>query len=249
MATETEVCNLALGKLGGAGDALGGNAFITDIDDDDKVSSWCNLVFPRIRRRVITDLAVAVAPFRSTVRFASLSAELAAANLPETGNWEHAFNLPVDTLAVVCQFDEENISLRRQSNAYTTPITSMKYQWEMIANKDASGMIFLTDNLTDADQESAFIEYVIDTPNVLTWNEEMIDCVATLLASEVAPIIGRDMESSQLMLAQYLSVALPKAKQINKRGFDNRSRGVPNFKGGRSEGRLTSSGIVSDRGL
>ena len=83
MASETEIYNLGLGKLGGAGDALNGNAFISSIDGDDKVSSWGKLAFPRVRRKVISDLAASDAPFRSTARFLDMGVAVAAANLPE----------------------------------------------------------------------------------------------------------------------------------------------------------------------
>ena len=232
MPTETEVCNLALGKIGGAGDALGGNAFITSINGTDKVSAWCKLNFPRVRRRVIKDMAIAGAPFKATVRFGDLGGEVTS--LPETGDWEYAFNLPGDCLMVVCQFDEANIAVRRQGNLYTNPTDVLLYQWELIANSAGSGLLFLTDNLTNEDGDSAFIEYIIDTPETGAWNEEMIDAVATLLAVEVCPTVGRDLKTSQALLIKYETLIKAKAKAANMRDFDNRSRYRPGYLGGRT---------------
>ena len=233
MATETDIANLALGKIGGAGEALTGNAFITDINGSDKVSTWCKLNFPRVRRRVIKDAAVGRAPFRSTLRFADLGAELA--DFPEIGTWTHAFNLPADSLLVINQFAEDLMAARRQPSDYTSNAVNLNYQWEAIANSDGTGLILLTDTLSNSDQDSAFIEYVIDTPNTASFNEEMIECIATLLASGVAPIVGANVKVSDEQLAKYLQVALPAAKAANQNDFNSSARPIANYNGGRNE--------------
>lgn len=233
MPTETDICNLALGKLGGAGDALDGNAFIDSIDGDDKVSAWCKISFPRIRRTVITDLATSQASFRSTIRFKDLGNEVGDDNLPEIGNWDHAFNIPTDCLMVVSQFSEGSIATRDQ-RAYSDPGGMVFFQWEIVANKAGSGKLLLTDVLSNTDGNSAFIEYVIDTPKTAGFSENMIDCIATLLASEVAPVVGKDMKASTAMRALYEQVVLPKAKKANVTGFNNSARNVKNYRGGRS---------------
>jgi len=233
MASETQIANLALGKLGGAGDVLGGNAFITSIDGTDKVSSWCKLAFPRIRRRVIADLATSQAPFRSTVRFADLDAELSSGDLPEIGQYEHAFNLPGDCLVVIRQFSENSIS-SRDSRAYRSMDTMVNYQWDVVANLAGSGKILLTDTLSNLNADSAFIEYVIDTPNTGGFTEGMIDCIATLLASEVAPVVGRGMDASDRMLVKYEQIVKPNAIKENLAGFNHSARQISNYRGGRS---------------
>ncbi len=232
MPTESDICNIALGKLGGAGDALDGNAFISSIDGTDKVSSWCKLNFPRIRRRVIKDIATRKAPFRSTVRFLDLGTKLDTT--PEIGQWCFAFTLPGDCLEVVRQFDENLIAARTQSRPYQVR-AQVEYQWEVVANTDGNRKILLTNTLTNTDRDSAFIELIIDTPKTGSFSEEMIDCIATLLASEVAPVIGRDMEASNVMLAKYEQVTLPNAQAANQLGFNNTARSIPGWGGGRSK--------------
>ena len=229
---ETDICNLALLKLGGAGDALNGNALINSIDGTDKVSSFCKLAFPRVRRRVTSDLATSDAPFRSTIRFKDLDAQLS--DTPEIGNWCFAFNLPGDCLVVVCQFDEDHIATRNQKSDYISEQVNIKYQWETIANSAGTGKIFLTNTLSNSDQNGAFIEYVIDTPNANSFSEPMIDCIATLLASEIAPIVGKDIETSEGMLVKYLQVAFPTAKKENLYGYNFSARPIGNYRGGRS---------------
>jgi len=232
--TETDISNLALGKLGGAGEVLGGNAFIDSIDGTDKVSSWCKLAFPRIRRRVITELAVVGAPFRSTVRFLDLGAAIADASLPEIGNYSYAFNLPNTVLAVVRQFNEDSIA-SRDRRAYRTTETEVNYQWEVMANLAGTGKILVTDTLSNADQDSAFIEHVIDTPATGGFTEGMVDCIATLLASEVAPVVGREMDDSDGMLMRYELVVKKNAIRENLAGFNHSARQTTNYRGGRSQ--------------
>lgn len=232
MPTETDMCNLGLGKLGGAGDALSGSAFIASIDGDDKVSQWCKINFPRIRRRVIKDLATKNAPFRSTVRFLDLG--VALDTTPEIGQWCFAFTLPGDCLEVVRQFDENLIAARTQPRPYQVR-PRVEYQWEMTANTAGNRKILLTNTLSNTDRDSAFVELIVDTPKTTSFSEEMIDCIATLLASEVAPVIGRDMEASNVMLAKYEQVVLPNAMAANQKGFNNTARSIPDWGGGRSK--------------
>ncbi len=235
MATETEIANLGLGKLGGAGEALGGNAFIDDINGTDKVSSWLKLNFPRARRRVITDLAVRECPFRSTVRFKDLGAELASSSIPEIGQYLYAFNLPGHCLAVVMQFNENYTATRNASRGSQSNIQPITYKWDMIANKAGTGKILLTNTLSNIANTSAFIEYVRDTPNTGGFSEELIDCIATLLASEVGPMVGyTDRKTADEMLFKYREIAIPNAQRANQFGFNNRVRQIPDVSGGRS---------------
>ena len=240
MPSETDICNIALGKLGGAGDELGGNAFIGSIDGSDKVSSWCKLNFPRARRRSIVDLAIMECPFRSTIRFLDLGG--AVSSTLEIGEYQYAFNLPGDCLAVVRQFDENYIASRSQSNISTSPTSKVNYRWETIANKAGTGKILLTNTLSNTARDSAFIEHVIDTPNTGGFSEGLIECIATLLAHGVAPVLGRDMESAAFMLQQYLDVAVPNAQAENQKGFNNSARLKTNYLGGRGGGAIPRSG-------
>ncbi len=233
MPTETNIANLALTKLGGAGDGESGNALISSIDGDDKLSAHCKLNFPRARRRTIVDLATLECPFRSTVRFKDLGAELSSGSIPEIGEYQHAFNLPGTCLEVVRQFDESVMLERRRPNQARSPVA---FQWETVASKSGNGKILLTNTLSNLAGTSAFIEYVIDTPQTGSFTEQMIECIATLLATLIAPIAGRDMEAGAFLLQQYLDVAIPNAQAANQRGFNDTARTIPDYSGGRSTG-------------
>lgn len=233
MPTETDICNLAGGKLGGFGAIDGGNAFIVSIDGTDLVSSWCKLNFPRVRRRVITDLASKDCAFRLTKRFLDMGSAIDDDDTPEIGQYQYAFNLPGDCLEVASQFDENYIA-QRVYNGRQSPNTIVTYDFEILADKDGNGKILVTNVLTNLDRDSAFIEYAIDTPNTGGWSEEMIECVATLLSSEICPVVGRDMETANAQMAKYLTVAIPAAQRANQRGQQNDNRPIKDYSGGRT---------------
>jgi hypothetical protein len=228
--TETEIANLALGLIGGAGDQLTGGGFLSSIDDDDRISTWCKANFAICRRRVISDLAARKTPFRETSKFADLGSALDSDDLPETGQWEYAFNLPSDCLAVVMQFDELYMKDRFQS--------VHQYNYEVITNKAESGKILLTDDLCNLDddgaQTSAFIEYVFDQSNTGMWSEAFITCFITLFASLVAPVVGKDIKVHQDMLYEYIQAAVPVAQSFNQSQFNNQTRITTNYLGGRN---------------
>ena len=247
MASELDVANIGLGKLGGSSEGANGNAFLTNLNGTDKVSQWCKFSFPRIRRRVISDLATAKCPFRNTIRFEDLGAELAADSLPEIGQYDYAFNIPGDYLGLVMQFNENYMQQRQASKGSQSTLSPIIYQCEVVANKAGTGKILLTNTLSNYAGTSAFIEYVIDTPSVGGWSEEMIDCVATLLASEVAAVLGKDIDTSDRMFEKYLRVTLPAAQAANQMGFNATSRSIKDFSGGRSGG-IVGASLARDLG-
>ncbi len=239
MPTETAICNLAGGKIGGFGDSDIGTAFIGSINDPNKVASWCKLNFPRVRRRTIKDLATRKAPFVSTRKFLDMGTAVDEDDLPEIGQYKYAFNLPGDYLEMVRQFNENYMSSRSSNGNQVRP-TPIEYKYEVIANKRGNGKILLTDTLSNLANDSAFIEYVIDTKNTGGWTEEFIECVATLLASGVCPVAGKDMETSDALLAKYLEVCIPNAMAANQTEFNNTVHSVKRYDG--------RSGTISIRG-
>ena len=247
MPSETDIANLALGKLGGAGETLNGNAFLTNLNGSDKVTQWCKFALPIIRKRVIKDLATLRCPFRNTIRFKDLGAELAADTLPEIGQYLYAFNIPGDYLAFVMQFNENYMQQRQASKGSQSTLSPVIYQCEVVANKAGTGKILLTNDLSNYGGTSAFIEYVIDTPSVGGWSPEMIDCIATLLAAEVAPVLGRDVDTAERMFGRYLKVTVPNAQAANQTGFNATSRVIKDFSGGRSSGGI-NVGLRTDLG-
>ena len=50
--TPEDICNLALSKIGGAGDQVSATGQITSLTDTDKVSVWCATLYPKAREQV-----------------------------------------------------------------------------------------------------------------------------------------------------------------------------------------------------
>jgi len=137
--------------------------------------------------------------------------------------------LPGDCLHVVRQFYESVMQNRakRGNSVY-------EVRWEIIADASGTGKVLLTDYLTNLAGTSAFIEYVIDVTK--TYTEEEIDCIATLLASEICPVVGADIKLAQAMLVRYEQYAVPNAQAANNTDYNLSVKPVPDFSGGRSGG-------------
>ena len=74
-----DIANNAGGKIGGFGDQLTGEGFVTAAQltaDADKVSQWINDKYPVIRQKIYKDFAAMKAPFIEGEKFASLGPDL-----------------------------------------------------------------------------------------------------------------------------------------------------------------------------
>lgn len=226
MATETDVANIALGKIGGAGDQESGTGLIASINGSDRISTRCKFLLPFVRRRVIGDLAKERAPFSETLKYRDLGNQNAAP--PEIGGWTYAFNIPSDNIKVMKQIDEcfvtEPISITQR------PI---EYRFDEIIS--GTTKILVTNDLSNEAGDSAFIQYVFDQTNVGVWTDDLIDAVATLLGSELAPTVGSVDEVRQELLAEYTTINIPKAKASNQSVGNNFAQQNTSYKGGRVE--------------
>ncbi len=226
--TESDVCNLALGKIGGGGDQDTGNAFITSINGTDLVSRACKRFLPVCRKLVIAELAVLKTPFRETTKFKDLGSEVTPT--VEVGQWEYAFNLPGDFLSMSMQFDESRMSERHNQN--------YQFRFDVVANAAQDGYILLTNDLSNyndsGQQDSAFIEYAFDLKKTGAWSEGMTDCIATRLAAMLCPVVGKGISVRNFMMQEYKLVAIPFAQAFSQAQSDNSARTIPNFLGGRN---------------
>lgn len=226
--TESDIANLALGKIGGAGDADSATAFIGSINGTDKVSTACKRFLPVCRRLVIAELAVLKTPFRETAKFKDLGTELDTD--VETGQYVYVFNLPGDFLSMSMQFDETRMSERHNQN--------YQYRFDVVANAAQDGYLLLTNDLSNynstGQQDSAFIEYAFDLKKTGAWSEGMVDCIATRLAAMLVPIVGAGISVRQLMMQEYKLVAIPFAQSFSQAQSNNSARTIPNFLGGRN---------------
>ncbi len=227
MPTETEIANLALIKGGGAGDQESGTGLIASINGSGRVEAQCKLLFPRVRRRIYVDLAVVKAPFKPTLAYKDLGA--ANASPPEIGGWDYAFNLPGNVLAVMKQISEDFIT----TQSSITDRKPIEYRFDILYQ--GTTKILVTNDLTNTACTSAFVQYVFDQKNTGTFSEALIQCIATLLASELAPTIGMTDEKRTALLAEYINVSIPNAKKSNLAQFNTTTRVIPSYKAGRTE--------------
>ncbi|MDD5011091.1 MAG: hypothetical protein PHQ00_03100, partial [Phycisphaerae bacterium] len=305
--TNQKIINKALGKIGGAGNQLGAEPFISDITAQDPITVFAVNTLEVVIRKAIEDLALRDCPFRESLKYADLGTELHAQDVgiasiaigvdpfpitittatdhnritgdivylteilgtggiedlnnaaytitvtgdktftldgtagegyvhtassgivaytPEVGGWAYAFALPSDYIAMVAQLQESFNS---------TTKGRQKYRFETIINRTETGMILLTNDLSNTAGTSAFVQYVIYQDNPAVYSNPLVECVATLLAAELCPMVGKGMDERIKLLQEYQQVNIPEAMKFNTSQYNNLSKFVPNFLGGRGE--------------
>ena len=224
--TETEIANLALSKIGGAGDQESGSGFIATIDGTDRVSARCKFLFPHVRRRVYAQLVKADTPPKETRIFTDLGAEVEIEL--KMGGWDYVFNVPGGTIAVIRQIDEVYSTIKA---SIADKITEYPFQIRW----DGTAMKLFTNTLSNTNGDSAFIERMFDQKNTGTWSDELIDCFATLLGSELCPTVGAVNAERERLLAEYKTVSLPDVIAFIQSQDDDYKRTIKDYTGGRSK--------------
>ena len=146
--------------------------------------------------------------------------------VPEIGAWTFAFALPSDYFVMVRQTDEDfdpNQGGVRE-----------EYQCRTILNRDGDGFLLLSNEKTDADAETAYIEYCIDQTTFTLFSPAMDESIATKLAAEIAPSVGRDPEFRAAMLAEYEQLVIGQAIRNNQSQSNKFSKKKTNYRGGRT---------------
>ena len=145
---------------------------------------------------------------------------------PEIGAWAFAFALPDDYFVMVRQTDEDfdpNQGGVRE-----------EYQCRTILNRDGDGFLLLSNEKTDADAKSAYIEYCIDQTTFTLFSPAMEECLATKLAAEIASSVGRNPEFRAAMLAEYEQLVIGQAVRNNQSQSNKFSRKKTDYRGGRT---------------
>lgn len=151
---------------------------------------------------------------------------------PELGPYTYAFDLPSDCLTVVRVTDESFSS---------DEDTRRDYRFSVMRNRDDDGWIIATNDVTNADADGIYLEYCIDPPYSDTdgstdtiFNDEVCNAMAQFLASELAPVAGRNSDVRMAMLAEYKNYALPDAASYNETQINLTAKKRTDFRGGRS---------------
>jgi hypothetical protein len=96
MATDSlEIINAGFLKLGGAGGQIGNTPFLANLDGNDDLTLRAIEVYDRVRKRVITELAVKKSPFKETLKYADLGDDLVEDDLDITSITVGASPFPV----------------------------------------------------------------------------------------------------------------------------------------------------------
>ncbi len=145
---------------------------------------------------------------------------------PETGAWSFAFDLPSDYFVMVRQtdevFDPNQGGVREE------------YQCTPILNRDGDGFILLSNEKTDEDGESAYVEYCIDQTDFDLYSPGFEESAATKLAAEIASSVGRNPEFRAAMLAEYEQLVIGQAVRNNQSQSNKFSRKKTDYRGGRT---------------
>jgi len=202
-ATETTVANLALGKIGGAGDQESGTGLIQSINGTDRISTRCKFLLPSVRRRVFSDLFEAKVYPAEATEFYDMGAQFTPTI--KIAGWTYAFTVPPNTIGIRRQILEEVSTIQ-----YSITDKVLEYPFKIVWQDTTK--LLLTNNLTNTALDSAFTERVFDQTNPATWNEKLLDAVATLLGAELVPTVGAVEEARVNLLLEYDRLVLPKAK-------------------------------------
>ena len=143
---------------------------------------------------------------------------------PEIGPYTYAFDAPSESITVIRVMDEI---------FSTDEDTRREYRFTTMLNKDDDGLIIVTNDLTNADNDGIFIEYAIDQSTPTLFQLPNVTAIATLLASYLAPTVGRNAEVRIALLTEYSNFAKPEAAAYNNKQYNRRAKRRTDLRGGR----------------
>lgn len=180
----TALANRMFKKVGGT---LGPNLNITDIDDeDDENAVAAKAIYAQVRNEVLIRW-----PWNDCREYADLGAEVTG--LP-MADWEYAFALPSDKIAVVAQIDEEN--------------RKTEYECEV------RGPYLFTSDYSNSDGDSAYIDYIKLVTDASLYSPALVEAITTKWAAEMAPAYNPKEKDNLKREFEYL--VLPNAKASNQ---------------------------------
>lgn len=147
---------------------------------------------------------------------------------PEMGAWQYAFVLPPDYF---CMFRHTDEVFTGKDN------TRKRYQYQTVADRVGTGLVLLTNNLTNQGGDSAYIEYCIDLTAFALFSAMFEKVLTFLLAIKLCTNVGgRDLETRAALKLEYKAAVIPKAEAYNQSQFNNFAKPATDFRGGRSTG-------------
>jgi hypothetical protein len=192
MASEAEICNLALMKYG--------DKLISSLDDDTKEGRACKVLYPLMR-----DEMLYAHPWNFAMRRVDITGSLTTA--PVFG-YEFAYQLPPKCLRVWELFDPafETTSSRIwiSEGQLDKTVVLPEDLWEI------EGQLLLTDR-----EEDVWIRYIIQVTETGFFNPAFVNCVATRMAAELAVKLAKSKSQRAELLNELETVVLPEARRLN----------------------------------
>lgn len=182
-----DICNMALARTGGGKE----EERIFSLGQSTSTAAWCRLFYPHCRNMVFERW-----DWHQASEFAGLGAALTGSSIPEAADWDFVFNLPTDFISLVSQTAESNHEL------------FFKY-------RISQGKLF-TNDLTNNDEDSAYIEYLQKNTNASSYGSILTEAIVVLLASKLAGPVAKDDVLARTLLTEYETLALVNAKASNQ---------------------------------
>ncbi len=165
---------------------------ISSLSDTDPTSLLCATLYTPARKTVLKRMKPQECSY-----YADLGAQSAFAG--EKAEWTYVFDLPSDNLIVCRQTDER--------------FHKLEYRSQIKQSK------LFTNNFSNEDGDSAYIEYIKDETDATVFSEEVVNAIATLMAVDLTPrITGGEWgwKRRQELLEEFETLVLPNSEGINK---------------------------------
>lgn len=173
-------------------DALGICGFerITSIDDGSTNANWCATFWPNTRKSALMS---------ADWSFASARAVLTQDPVAPAFEFSYQYVLPTDFLII-----------REYNGAILTPSAVDPQWWYVMAGRyRIEGLRLLTN------EAEVKIRYTKDVTDPEQWSPLFYKYARTLLASELAPAIGKDVSKGNAFMEKAEAMELPKAAGID----------------------------------
>ena len=190
MASEVQICNLALLKFG--------NITINGFEDGTEQANACKVLYPLMR-----DEMVAAHDWNFAMTRADISSQLSDTPIFE---FDFAYNLPVDCLRTVEFYDSRlrrwvDCNYDHYANRYHP---SQELTWAIEGNE-----------LLTNQEEDIFIRYVRRVTTTGNFHPAFVNALAVRLAAELVAKIKEDKNMRVELLTELENVVLPEAFRLN----------------------------------
>lgn len=187
MDTNANMCNYALDKIGSAKQVTAAQLTANTVP----LAKTCKRLYPQVYKEVLKR-----ADWPEATKYAELTE---TEDSVEKGDWEYAFDLPNDYLGRAHLILEEY-------HRSTKPRHLIEFDKKIIQE------YLLCNELTNSDDDAAYIQYIYNLTDVTKFNDLLVEAVALKLGAELATSVLKDKGARRVQLLQeYEDLVLPLA--------------------------------------